>query len=466
MAVTRCAARGRGRARRHAGVLPVDRLLLRHVQPRAGRRARRRGLHEPVLRALRCPGGPGRVRRGLGVQPWDDRDGQVTLRTIECAGGCGRAPVVVVDHVYHEPVRAEDVSGRWSRDPCLRLARTSSRRGPRTATSRASTSTSRSALRVAREGARNGAAGGRRRDHRGHTPRTRRGGVPDGSEGLPPREGHGPARLPRRERRRVGAGCVQGPGCHALHAAPPHRGLPHHGARHRLRERVRVHPGRVPARVRGDALGPRGRAQGEAPGRGHDRPAPRRRRVHLRRGDGAARVARGLARPASAAAALPARHGPLRRADADQQREHDRARAQGARARRGRVLEDRRPVRAGDGGLLPLGQRRAARELRAPARRDATRADLRRWRGSRTARAEGRHPGRVVRTRAHTGRDRHADGLRLDRGGGLFFGSAAIIVVDDRCCMVQASARRSSTCTSRAASARRAEWGRAGSSSS
>lgn len=37
-------------------------------------------------------------------------DGAFTLRTIECAGGCGRAPVVVVDHVYHEPVRPEDVT--------------------------------------------------------------------------------------------------------------------------------------------------------------------------------------------------------------------------------------------------------------------------------------------------------------------------------------------------------------------
>jgi NADH:ubiquinone oxidoreductase subunit E len=33
----------------------------------------------------------------------------VTLRTIECAGGCGYAPVVVVDHRYREPTRAEDV---------------------------------------------------------------------------------------------------------------------------------------------------------------------------------------------------------------------------------------------------------------------------------------------------------------------------------------------------------------------
>jgi NADH-quinone oxidoreductase subunit E len=46
----------------------------------------------------------------LGVQPGATTgDGEVTLRAIECAGGCGRAPVVVVDDVYHEPVRPEDV---------------------------------------------------------------------------------------------------------------------------------------------------------------------------------------------------------------------------------------------------------------------------------------------------------------------------------------------------------------------
>jgi NADH-quinone oxidoreductase subunit E len=36
-------------------------------------------------------------------------DGAFTLRAIECAGGCGRAPVVVVDHRYREPVAPEDV---------------------------------------------------------------------------------------------------------------------------------------------------------------------------------------------------------------------------------------------------------------------------------------------------------------------------------------------------------------------
>ena len=48
--------------------------------------------------------------RELGVQPGEtSEDGAVTLRTIECAGGCGRAPVVVVDGRYREPVRPEDV---------------------------------------------------------------------------------------------------------------------------------------------------------------------------------------------------------------------------------------------------------------------------------------------------------------------------------------------------------------------
>jgi NADH-quinone oxidoreductase subunit E len=48
----------------------------------------------------------------LGVRPGETTDdGAFTLRAIECAGGCGRAPVVVVDHVYHEPVRPEEVPG-------------------------------------------------------------------------------------------------------------------------------------------------------------------------------------------------------------------------------------------------------------------------------------------------------------------------------------------------------------------
>src|SRR5919112_1679129 len=50
--------------------------------------------------------------RELGVHPGETTaDGEVTLRTIECAGGCGWGTVVAVDHRYREPVRAEDVPG-------------------------------------------------------------------------------------------------------------------------------------------------------------------------------------------------------------------------------------------------------------------------------------------------------------------------------------------------------------------
>jgi NADH-quinone oxidoreductase E subunit len=48
----------------------------------------------------------------LGVAPGGTtEDGQFTLRTIECAGGCGRAVVVSVDGRHREPVRPEDVPG-------------------------------------------------------------------------------------------------------------------------------------------------------------------------------------------------------------------------------------------------------------------------------------------------------------------------------------------------------------------
>jgi NADH-quinone oxidoreductase subunit E len=46
----------------------------------------------------------------LGIRPGETSDdGLVTLRTIECAGGCGWGTVVVVDHRYREPVKPEDV---------------------------------------------------------------------------------------------------------------------------------------------------------------------------------------------------------------------------------------------------------------------------------------------------------------------------------------------------------------------
>jgi NADH-quinone oxidoreductase E subunit len=48
--------------------------------------------------------------RELGVEPGGTtEDGEVTLRTIECAGGCGWGTVVAVDHRYREPVRPDEV---------------------------------------------------------------------------------------------------------------------------------------------------------------------------------------------------------------------------------------------------------------------------------------------------------------------------------------------------------------------
>jgi NADH-quinone oxidoreductase subunit E len=46
----------------------------------------------------------------LGIGPGETtEDGDVTLKTMECAGGCGWGPVVVVDHRYREPVKPADV---------------------------------------------------------------------------------------------------------------------------------------------------------------------------------------------------------------------------------------------------------------------------------------------------------------------------------------------------------------------
>jgi NADH-quinone oxidoreductase subunit E len=46
----------------------------------------------------------------LGVKTGETtEDGSVTLRALECAGGCGWGTVVAVDHRYREPVKPEEV---------------------------------------------------------------------------------------------------------------------------------------------------------------------------------------------------------------------------------------------------------------------------------------------------------------------------------------------------------------------
>jgi NADH-quinone oxidoreductase subunit E len=46
----------------------------------------------------------------LGIRAGEtSEDGELTLLTVECAGGCGWGTVVAVDNRYREPVKAEDV---------------------------------------------------------------------------------------------------------------------------------------------------------------------------------------------------------------------------------------------------------------------------------------------------------------------------------------------------------------------
>jgi NADH:ubiquinone oxidoreductase subunit E len=48
----------------------------------------------------------------LGVAPGETtEDGEITLRAVECLGGCGYATVVAVNHRYRQHVKPDDVPG-------------------------------------------------------------------------------------------------------------------------------------------------------------------------------------------------------------------------------------------------------------------------------------------------------------------------------------------------------------------
>ncbi len=134
------------------------------------------------------------------------------------------------------------------------------------------------------------------------------------------------------------------------------------GEGHHLRPR-RVPARRPPARAR-DRPGPRLRR----PRRQHSRPRLQvrhpdgrgRRRVRVRRGDGAHRVARGPVGTAPAAAALPRAEGPLRQADQHQQRRDLVQRRPHRHQGPGLVHGDREPEERGHQGLLARRQGAAA----------------------------------------------------------------------------------------------------------
>jgi NADH-quinone oxidoreductase subunit E len=58
---------------------------------------------QPVLEAF---------ERALGIHAGETTgDGEITLRAVECLGGCSTPTIVAVDHVYKQSVTPADVSG-------------------------------------------------------------------------------------------------------------------------------------------------------------------------------------------------------------------------------------------------------------------------------------------------------------------------------------------------------------------
>ena len=145
-----------------------------------------------------------------------------------------------------------------------------------------------------------------------------------------PKEGETQAALRRDQRRRGRARHLPRPADHDERPALDDRGHHHRllrGPRHARRSstsaaRPCTRSAGSPARCARPTQGlPRQEHPRQRRRRRHRR-ARRRRRLHLRRRDGAARLARGQARPAAAQAAVPGDQRPLRRADRRQQRRH------------------------------------------------------------------------------------------------------------------------------------------------
>ena len=257
-------------------------------------------------------------------------------------------------------------------------------------------------------------------------PRRRR--LLDGQEGqLPAPRRH--RQVPVLQRRRVRAGHVQGPRADAPQPAPADRGR----ADRRLRRRAPTTPSSTSAastRSRPTSSTPRSPRRTRAATSGErilrlgllvqPRRAPRRRRLHLRRGDGAARLARGQARQPAPEAAVPGQPGPLPGADADQQRRDALQRPAHRRERRRLVQAVRHRALAGHEGRLGLRQRAAPRQLRDRARHPGAGDHLRPGgRPARGAAREGLVPGRLVGPGPDRGAPRPALRLRAHGRGRL-----------------------------------------------
>ncbi len=145
---------------------------------------------------------------------------------------------------------------------------------------------------------------------------------------------------------------------------------------------------------------------------------PRRRRLHLRRGDRPARLAGGQARQPAPEAAVPGQPGPLPGADVDQQRRDALHRADDPPHGRRRVRQARRGHVHRHEARVGLRARAAARQLRDRARRPFARDHLRpRRRAARGAQGQVLVPRRLLLPRAHRRGPRHPLRLRLDGQG-------------------------------------------------
>ncbi|CAA9223987.1 MAG: NADH-ubiquinone oxidoreductase chain F, partial [uncultured Blastococcus sp.] len=244
--------------------------------------------------------------------------------------------------------------------------------------------------------------------------------------GEPDRPG-GHAQVPRGQRRRGRAGHLQGPAADDGRPALAHRGRDHLRLRDPVGVRRHLRPRRGGARPppaggrRGGGLCRR------LPRRGHPRfrlrpgagRARRRGCLHLRRGDGAARLARGLPRPAPAQAAVPRRRRPLRRADGHQQR-RDPGQRPVRRARRRRLVQG---VRAGEVArpqdLLAVGPCRPPGPVRGPHGDHDARAARDGRRRAPGPRAEVLDAGRLLDAVLHRRAPRRPARLRLRRRGRL-----------------------------------------------
>ncbi len=223
--------------------------------------------------------------------------------------------------------------------------------------------------------------------------------------------------------RRKRARHLQGPRDHPPRAAQAARGMPARRRRHGRDRLLHLHPRRVRARGRGARGGDR-RSIRRGPARQgclrlrlrlRDLPAPRRRRLHLRRGDRPARKPGRQEGPAAAQAPVPRRGRPVRPPDHGQQRRDDRPGGGDPEARR-RMVRGLRPAQEQrHQDLLRLGPREPALHGRGrdehPAQ-GADRAPCRR-RARRLEQPARSDPRRLLGAAdPQADRRRRADGLR------------------------------------------------------